>query len=61
MLLNLVCPADVIEIWTTGIPAQIHPDHTGYATWVDSCDPQAVLAYSDTFDPGVLPGEPRTS
>lgn len=59
VLLDLVCPADVIEIWTIGTPGQVDPTLTGTATWVNSCDPNAQLTHSDSYEPGDAPGEPE--
>jgi hypothetical protein len=56
----ITCPGDITEIWTVG-PAggQTDPSLTGFATAVD-CDPNPVIAFSDTLDPGTAPGEPET-
>lgn len=55
---NLVCPADVLEVWNGGPPAQIDPQHTGTATWSDSC-PGVAVWYGDHYEPGLYPGEPE--
>lgn len=56
----LTCPPDVVEVWTNGPPNQILPAHTGFAFWIDTCDPSAVPTYSDTITPGTQPGDPET-
>jgi hypothetical protein len=37
---------------------QTNPSRTGFATYSDNCS--ATLTYSDTFQPGMAPGEPET-
>jgi hypothetical protein len=55
---TIQCPPNVVETWSGGPPAQIDPNHTGWATWADNCT--ATLTYSDSFHPGTQPGEPET-
>jgi hypothetical protein len=57
---TIQCPPDFIETWVGQGPAsgQTHPSRTGYATYSDNCG--ATLTYSDTFQPGMAPGEPET-
>lgn len=60
VVIGLACPADLVEIWGAGPPSQLDPIRTGWATWFDTCDPNAVLSYTDALDPGNAPGEPET-
>lgn len=55
----ITCPADVTEIWTSGPPTQTDPTLTGFATAGD-CDPNPLITYVDSLDPGNAPGEPET-
>lgn len=55
----ITCPADLTEIWTSGPPTQTDPTLTGFATAGD-CDPNPLITYTDSLDPGTAPGEPET-
>lgn len=56
----ITCPADITEVWTVG-PAggQTDPSLTGFASASD-CDPNVLITYTDTLQPGTLPGDPET-
>jgi len=57
---TIVCPPNFVETWMGQGPAsgQTNPSRTGFATFSDNCS--ATLTYTDTFQPGMAPGEPET-